>query len=556
MTESLMLFTIGPVSFFINGSRKMRDLYSGSFLLAYITRQTATYLKDQFKIEPQFPRKEQELHIPNRIIAKVPYQDEACLTSIGNELEHYAQEKFREIWKAILDNKGIEESAEMSAQIQQVIEIYWCFEKIAPENDEGDTYGRLIKKMNSIKELRCFQQSNEAAKRKCSLYPGWNAIFYQSDKEEFAPAFFDKEKAVRIDALSDLKDGEMISAFAFMKRALHELELIGYEQEITSVTNTLTQYAVEKSSLTEVEKQNISKEVALFDQKGSSQILLDMQNGQPLDEYLIEFHKSAKDIYRTFIMGNIRIPTYYAFIKFDGDSFGDIYKRISEEKQSILSGQISEFSQKVKTVITGYHGHCVFSGGEDFLGFVPVSELFPALKELRTVFQDTTSPPMAGMQLTFSAGIAIAHIMEPLDDVLNKTMEMEQYAKENNKDSLAIYIIKRSGEQLKWRAKFGDKESTIVSIENALAICKSESIYSLITRLSTLLIKLKAYEKPNKEEIVKTLILQAVDTVPNLNNREGVITFLQEGYQLSKGSVEEYCKFLQVISFLAKEGMQ
>lgn len=105
-------------------------------------------------------------------------------------------------------------------------------------------------------------------------------------------------------------------------------------------------------------------------------------------------------------------------------------------------------------------GKSVYAGGDDFLGFVNLNYLFLVMKELREAYEALVSEPLAEYispgQLTFSAGVAIAHYKTPLNEVIRWAREMEHYAKhiDDSKDAFAIAVLKHSGEIEKTRYKW------------------------------------------------------------------------------------------------------
>ena len=83
MKEYLLLFTIGPVQSFIGNSRKMRDLYAGSFLLSYLILHTCNVVftsKSNITINRLIPviTPGKTPSAPNRILLKVGFSDYQC----------------------------------------------------------------------------------------------------------------------------------------------------------------------------------------------------------------------------------------------------------------------------------------------------------------------------------------------------------------------------------------------------------------------------------------------------------------------------------------------
>ena len=83
--NALLLITVGPVSQFIEPSRKMRDLYAGSYLLSFLSKFILEEINSNplfEKINTVFPM-ENQASIPNRVVAKIQNCTEKELVEIG-----------------------------------------------------------------------------------------------------------------------------------------------------------------------------------------------------------------------------------------------------------------------------------------------------------------------------------------------------------------------------------------------------------------------------------------------------------------------------------------
>ncbi|MGB0524168.1 MAG: type III-B CRISPR-associated protein Cas10/Cmr2 [Flammeovirgaceae bacterium] len=185
---------------------------------------------------------------------------------------------------------------------------------------------------------------------------------------------------------------------------------------------------------------------------------------------------------------------YYATLLFDADKMGEMLSGncwmkpdVAEEKanqallefQKKLSERLGEFAREAKAFIDksekGY-GRTVYAGGDDFLGFLNLSTLWEAVRQLRTLFDKYVAEPMfdycrdSGIAkptlqpMSFSAGIAIAHYKTPLGVVLDAARAAEKVAKKDGgRNAFAISVLKRSGEQLLsyWKWQYTDCEPTL-----------------------------------------------------------------------------------------------
>lgn len=209
--------------------------------------------------------------------------------------------------------------------------------------------------------------------------------------------------------------------------------------------------------------------------------------------------------------GKKKMSKYYALLVFDGDSMGstwsgdmiavtdqmeefqsnmstglqkfqqELAERLgifAEYASAFLDGTLEELSDAVRDdpaykdyistiVLRGdsvyrAKGKCVYAGGDDFLGFVNLNSLFFLMKGLREAYDTLVSKPLqhylgSGRNLTFSAGVTVAHYKTPLQEVLRRARDMEHKAKQidEDKDAFSIAVMKHSGEieeaRYKWK---------------------------------------------------------------------------------------------------------
>jgi CRISPR-associated protein Cmr2 len=102
---------------------------------------------------------------------------------------------------------------------------------------------------------------------------------------------------------------------------------------------------------------------------------------------------------------------------------------------------------------SGY-GKTVYAGGDDFLAFVSLEKLLDVMADLRKTFAQMVDNPLKKQyrfkidEMSFSAGVCIAHYKEPLSLVLSRARKMETDAKKwrDSKNTYGIAVIKGSGE--------------------------------------------------------------------------------------------------------------
>ncbi len=117
-----------------------------------------------------------------------------------------------------------------------------------------------------------------------------------------------------------------------------------------------------------------------------------------------------------------------------------------------LSGLLADFASKVPDIVRRHKGSLIYDGGDDGLAFVPLHTALDCARELAVDFNqrfDKKFPIDEDGVIRYpplSAGIAVAHHLEPLQDGLTLARDAEKKAKGiPGKNALAVIVDKRSG---------------------------------------------------------------------------------------------------------------
>ena len=121
-------------------------------------------------------------------------------------------------------------------------------------------------------------------------------------------------------------------------------------------------------------------------------------------------------------------PPYYVLLHGDGDSMGDAISQLGKvQEHQAFSKRLGDFSKKAKDVVKSREGCPIYCGGDDVLVLLPLDEAFDCAREINQLFRDG----MKDYAATFSAGMAVAHALEPLTEVRRWAWEAEREAKKN-----------------------------------------------------------------------------------------------------------------------------
>jgi CRISPR-associated protein Cmr2 len=493
----LFLFTISPVQPFIASARKTRDLYAGSQILSEMTKEAAKEAVNQ-GLTLVFPKTTDGKSFPNRFMAKMGGEiTEENLQAKGEAIKSAAINKFNEFAKEALKKVSIDEKTRDSfwKQIENYWDINWLFYPY--ESDYKAAYKEIEPLMAALKNQRVIKNDFVEAGRKCSLDGQNNALFRgQGTTNKLL-----EKQAVEVNN-TWLNPNEGLSAISLVKRAYSGGD--GFKSTIKVAL---------KERVKKIDKELLSCYEDLFSEnykKACAKLLLsrdiliiDLEKSQEKpwittfdEEFLVADNLTeknipnltqleiAREVHRKYLKSALT-DRYYALIAFDGDKMG---KLLSGELLKDKSADLEEFQGKVSELLMKYSQEIdkslkdkidiVYAGGDDFLGFVCLHDLFEVGKKLRAQFGEMVNQELQDDiegNFTFSMGITIAHYKTPLSIVLQKTHEMEKLAKneeKGNRDAFAIAVLKHSGESheayYKWYEKDDDDEKENMKAWTAL----------------------------------------------------------------------------------------
>jgi len=101
-------------------------------------------------------------------------------------------------------------------------------------------------------------------------------------------------------------------------------------------------------------------------------------------------------------------------------------------------------------------GQLIYAGGDDVVCLVPADAALEVAAKLREAFRDATKgTDSISEKPDASAGIAIAHIHAPLQDLIREAQKAEKRAKTDvGRPAFSVTLMKRSGEISQWGSKW------------------------------------------------------------------------------------------------------
>lgn len=188
----------------------------------------------------------------------------------------------------------------------------------------------------------------------------------------------------------------------------------------------------------------------------------------------------------------VKASPFYALLRMDGDNIGKELQHADRREK--VSAALTGFTADAAKILSQHYGLPIYVGGDDVLALLPLHKALLAADKLRRVFvshmiiNDCDTP-------TLSAGMVFAHYTTPLGTVLDLSKELlEVEAKANNdRNSLALALLKGSGEAARFVAKWCRDCNSTVSMLNDLTVAfaqdderSSSLIHNLQSRLADL----------------------------------------------------------------------
>ena len=491
---ALLSFSLGPVQTFIESARTLRDLWAGSYLLAWLTAagmkpvletRRATMISPDVRDNDlvaaflNTARREGATVpcLPNKFIAEVPAEGASALAdrcvqswwdewkTIGRKVHVKLHDKFSE-----LDSKWY---LDWDAQLDSFFEVHCVVLPLAqcdpatldrlhiPKNKDTWTrqmmlLGALMEMRRSVRHVppyRSGRYGDQHSPGKCSLLGSF---------EQMGPASFggSKEFWEKLGGLnwkgfggSRLRKRDRLCALSLVKRFAWPAYFAGrLHQEVEKLRFADTATLAARRWL--AEPPAIDPE-QLRDDEGA-------WNGQwlhwPSDDH---GEKDGDPRRPSELSARIREkvaqqgkpPTYYALLHMDGDDMGSYFRGEDDkgdlawgkgaDRYRAISGRLTRFAGMVRGIVERDDGELIYAGGDDVLALLPAREVVRCAGRLRAAYRSAECMGLA----TISAGIAVVHIKEDLRFALGQVREAEKRAKRlPKKDALSLTVCRRSGE--------------------------------------------------------------------------------------------------------------
>ncbi len=439
MSQLLMKVQIGPVQEFIAQARSTRDMWAGSYLLAWLTAAAMKVFKEA-DCEFIFPTLEgQPLYkmfttgtgTPTGLIPTLP---NAFMLLINEDQVDDLAEKAKAALKKELQKIG---DACWKEMLQLGAEEAWKTRWDDQLNHFPIFNWQAVPTTGNWQNDVATLGTQFAARRNTRDFKPWNGI---------------------TGATKDVLSGkeESIGSEAFWKKKAEFWKGAGPFGAMNCIKRLFPSEYLEK------EKKFRSK---IWDKDTG----LGMYNTRDIAARNKEGESSAKDANHE----KNPVNPYFALIAMDGDRMGAALKKIeSKMEHRKFSKRLAEFSEKkINDVLKKFplkqdgdqkpeklKPQLIYAGGDDVLVMCPADIALDLAEALRNAFLDVMKEfkdldPEKPMDA--SCGIAVGHYQFPLQRIVDEARKAETRAKnKRGRAAFALTLLKRSGEIIHWGAKW------------------------------------------------------------------------------------------------------
>ncbi len=140
-------------------------------------------------------------------------------------------------------------------------------------------------------------------------------------------------------------------------------------------------------------------------------------------------------------------PAYYAVLMMDGDRMGARLRTADRAREHAISAALSQFAlETVPAIVKSHLGELVYAGGDDVLALLPTEKALSCARALAAAFSELGELALPSDIPTMSGGLVIVHYKEDLRFALEQAREAEKSAKARGRKALELRVCRRSGE--------------------------------------------------------------------------------------------------------------
>lgn len=467
MTAHLLAIAVGPVQEFISAARRTRDLWFGSYLLSEISKATAKSVQDHggALIFPA-PRNSTDLYpdsplnVANIIVAELKESDPA---TVARAAKVAAQAHWRSFADRVFrNNLGTIQHEIWNDQVDDVIEFYASWHVYSPETYPQDR-AALMRLLAARKRCRDFLPAKGRSGIPKSSLDGLRESVLRRARD--SPARLRLAEGEQLDVVGLVKRGWIPEAGGAPRYP--SVARVAADPWIRRVDTARMRPLVKacRDLGNEVLFEIDSPQYATFPFEGTA-VFRSRHH-----EFLREADVSPEDLKQLVralkeLTHDFGEPSpYLGVLVADGDRLGRALSALqSPDEHREFSQVLEAFAGEARQIVNRHNGVLVYAGGDDVLAFVPVDRSIACARALRDQFAEALAPwsERTETDVTLSVGLAIAHFMEPLEDLLQYGRAAAKHAKtprledgiQQERDGFAVHVLKRGGGPVAVRANW------------------------------------------------------------------------------------------------------
>jgi CRISPR-associated protein Cmr2 len=492
--KALLSFMIGQVQPFIEAARTVRDLWTGSYLMSWLTATAMGPIIDKKEecgygafVTPHVDERNPMLRalrggppegdgatlpsLPNRFSAEVPL-------ALAAGLRDECLKACREEWRAICDAVHAELESRLPSlprdwdkywhrQVTSCLEMRCVYRPLGGVADdpkawakEWEQLGALMEMTRSVRHVPDYQ-ANSADKRfpgKCSLLGTY---------EQMGPPEFDQSRAFWERLATEwkglhgtrLRTSDRLCAVSLVKRFAWPAYFartpdgkggerpgkLGVHVHDLRYSDTATLAAAlwlpDPEEFPDDPGEEPAEDAGSLDwrrlRRWSGQWLHWKRRNQEEDEKPCP--QRVWDAIQARKRRHGAPPAYYALLHMDGDRMGELFKGAGpagwgkgRRRYREITRLLTTFSlEKVRQIVKDHGGELIYAGGDDVLAVLPAATVVACARALRDAFRH---PDCLTEAASISAGVAVVHHKEDLRFALQQARAAEKAAKRVGKE--------------------------------------------------------------------------------------------------------------------------
>ena len=508
--------SIGPVQGFVTQSRRTRDLWGSSYLLAFLTAHAMRGAEKAGGkiVQPLVENDSLYLWVSGRgtggppRVGTVPNHFAVETDCDPRTVAVAAQESFDSTWEQVCNavwDRYVSDTASLGSETKAIwerqVSAFWEFSWAAGPKDDHSLLARR-------KHWRNHRPPDEPGD-KCTVMHDLQEISgYVRARDSRKQDMFWKSVRSRMGTL-DLQDNERLCTVALVKRLFPRVakDALGWNVDASSWPSTVyvaavpwvrrVVNAVPDDAREYAERVGRAAKEDVFPMQRPpfeglkttsagnfpkldanylhTDFMLDkrpcpLQDGEDegtrrkLANMLDEIYKHEDE------KGKLGPPSkFYALLLADGDRLG---KLVSETGGDGVSQALSRFTGRVPEIVERHSGVTVYAGGDDVLAMLPVDDALACADALTLAYPESFDDASTRKKATLSASVVFAHARLPIRHALGEAHRLlDEVAKDGNgRSSLAAAVLKPGGTYCQWtttwnRPTENGKASAVEQIE-------------------------------------------------------------------------------------------